>query len=222
MVRVFALARHGISEEDITTKHTNHTKKNTNKKQETRNGKLSHDLQRLLRGSRQYRSIADFDDGTLKQRRILDDVLDDIAGRSFGVESEFLCLSLALAKDLERRKSKLHYQFSERLLSERLIKVVDPICVDAVFTKQLCQISARRSGRFFVNGDFIFCHASSITDHLKLPTLDQILQSIVDSFKWLRGQNLLCVLCELCVGKAGTTQSSQSAQRTALQVAVLA
>jgi len=142
-----------------------HEQETRNKKQETRNGKLSHDLQRLLRRSRQYRSIADFDDGTLKQRRILDDVLDDIAWRRFGGEAELLRFRFTFTDYLERRQSKFHYQFSERLLSERLIKIIDPLCVDAVFTKQLAQISARRSGRFFVDGDFIFCHESKIADN---------------------------------------------------------
>ena len=160
---VFLLIPCHAAAENRTTKHT---KKNTNKKQ------LSHDLQRFLRRSRQDRAITNYDDRTLKQRRILDDVLDDLAGRSLGVESELLCLSLTFAKDLERRQSKLHYQFSERLLSERLIKIIDPLCVNAVFTKQRSQISARRSGRFFVDGDFIFCHASSITDNFKLPTIN--------------------------------------------------
>src|SRR6187549_2973280 len=77
-----------------------------------------------------------------------------------GGEPEFLCLSFAFPKYLERRQSKFHYQLSERLLSERLIKIIDPLCVDAVFTKQRCQISARRSGGFFVYSDFVFCHFS--------------------------------------------------------------
>ena len=94
-------------------------------------------------------------------------------------------MSFALSKYLERRQSKFHYQFSERLLSERLIKIIDPICVDAVFTKQLYQISARRSGRFFVDGDFIFCHVEFLYRYFKLSSIHRILQWIVGSCKWI-------------------------------------
>jgi hypothetical protein len=40
------------------------------------------------------------------------------------------------------------------------LKVIDPLRVDAVFTKQRSQISARRSGGLFVDGDLSFCHSS--------------------------------------------------------------
>jgi len=54
---------------------------------------------------------------------------------------------------------------SERFLSERFIKVIYPVRIDAVFTKQLSQISARRSGGFFVHRDLVLCHLILLGDY---------------------------------------------------------
>jgi hypothetical protein len=88
----------------------------------------------------------------------LNNVPDNVARRRLGCESELLCPRLAFAKHFKGRESHLHDEFSETSLGEWFFEVVDPFCVDAVFTKQRSQISACRSGRFFVDGDFIFCH----------------------------------------------------------------
>lgn len=130
----------------------------TNKQQRTTNHRLLHDLQRLLRRPRDDRFVTNFDDRSLQQRRIVDDRLDDISRRRIRVQPEFLRLCLALAKYFERRDAELSYQVPERFLSERFVKIIDPLCVDAVFTKQRSQIPARGSGRLFVDGDFVFCH----------------------------------------------------------------
>lgn len=103
-------------------------------------------------------TISNLDDRPLQQRGILNDVLDDIARRRFRRESQLLRLSFAFAKNLEWRDPEFRDQFSETRLSKGFVKVVDPFRVDAVFTKQRSQIPARRSGRFFVDGDLVFCH----------------------------------------------------------------
>ena len=128
------------------------------------NHELLHYLQRLLRGTRDDRLVADLDDRPLKQRRVLDDRLYDVTRCRLRRQPEFLCLSFAFAKDLKWRNSQFPYQVPERFLSERFVKVIDPLDVDAVFTKQRGQISARRSGRFFVDGDFLLCHVLSQCD----------------------------------------------------------
>ena len=135
-----------ISQQRRTTKYTKHAKRESN------------NLQSLLSRPCEDRFISDLNDRPLKKSRELDDILDDFARRRIRAEPELFGFWLAFSNYFEGRKAEFQNQLSERLLSKRFFKIIDPFRVDAVFTKQLSQVSARRSGRFFVDGDFVFCH----------------------------------------------------------------
>ena len=87
----------------------------------------------------------------MDQVRVGDHRFDDVGvGRVFGDA----CRSRT-ANQLDRPQPCLGYQFTKVLLGERLVKIIDLVPLYAIFTKQRRQIPARRSGRFFVNGDFV-------------------------------------------------------------------
>jgi len=58
---------------------------------------------------------------------------------------------LAAAKSIERFETRFLEQSHQLRLAQRFVKIIDPVKIDPVFTKQRSQISARRSGRFFVD-----------------------------------------------------------------------
>jgi hypothetical protein len=88
---------------------------------------------------------------------MLDHRRDNHVVRRFKREAERFEFHLTPSQDLERPRSRFCDQFAENLLSERLAKIVYLVVVYAVFTKQRCQIAARRSGRLFVN-DYFLAH----------------------------------------------------------------
>ena len=59
--------------------------------------------------------------------------------------------------DLKGPQARFLDQLAEILLSKGLVKIIDLVVSNAVFTKQRRQIAAGRSGRFFVNC-YLFFH----------------------------------------------------------------
>ena len=88
-------------------------------------------------------------------------MLDHQFDQAFGVgllgQAEFFGNGLISAKHVPWPQAGLCDQAAELFDRQRFVVIIYLLVVDAVFTKQLCQIAARRSGRFFVN-DYFVCH----------------------------------------------------------------
>ena len=85
---------------------------------------------------------------------MFDHRFDQFGIRRFVAQIEFFELSFLFPNYVDRPQSCFFDQARELFLSERIDIVVYLFEINAVFTKQLGQIPASRSGRFFVNCDF--------------------------------------------------------------------
>jgi hypothetical protein len=99
--------------------------------------------------------VADLDDRPLEQPGIGNDQCEHIRVIGFGGKTALLERGLALSHGLDRPQIGLFEQFAKVLLGERFDEIIYLVVVDAVFTKQRSQITAGRSGRFFVDSDLI-------------------------------------------------------------------
>lgn len=106
-------------------------------------------IESLLYGPRDYRAVSRLDDRTLDQIGIRDHRCDDIAVRRF-LRKPGRCRP---ANEFYRPQARLRNESREALSVECTLEIVDPIAIYAVFTKQRCQVSARRSRGFFVDND---------------------------------------------------------------------
>src|SRR2546425_9348572 len=70
-----------------------------------------------------------------------------------GSNAQALEIWLGTPQHIIRPQARLLEQRSQFLLGERLDKIIDLVVADAVFEKQLRELSARRAGRFFVDCD---------------------------------------------------------------------
>ena len=114
-----------------------------------------HYPERLFDRSRQHCLVADLDDRTLKQARKFHHRRDDLGFRRLFRQTQILERRIAFSQNLERRKSGLFQKRPQLIFAQRIDKVIDSFKIDVVFTKQRGQITARRSGRFFVNSDVV-------------------------------------------------------------------
>ena len=113
-------------------------------------------LQRPFYRPRDHRFVADYDDRAVEQARICNNCDDNLAFGRFHGEAEFLELLFLRPKQPECRNIQLCQQLFDVSLRQRVGKIINLLKINAVFTKQRRQISARRSGRFFVNSDFLY------------------------------------------------------------------
>lgn len=103
-----------------------------------------------------HRFVTNLDDGAVEQAWIFDDGGDNVViGGGFG-QRQVLELRLFGPQKAERRNTELLKKVIKFLRGQRLDKIIDLVVIDAVFTKQRGQIAAGRSGRFFVNGNFVW------------------------------------------------------------------
>ena len=87
-------------------------------------------------------------------------MLDHQFDQAFGVgvlgKAEFFGDRLVPAKHVPRPQAGLRDQSAQFFDRKRFVVIIYLLVIDAVFTKQLCQIAARRSGRFFVDCYFVW------------------------------------------------------------------
>ena len=100
-------------------------------------------------------SFADLDDRPLQQCGVLDHQFDQAFGVGFLSQAELFGNGLVSAKHVPWPQAGLRDQAAQFFDRQRFVVIIYLLVVDAVFTKQLCQIAARRSGRFFVNDNFV-------------------------------------------------------------------
>ena len=88
-------------------------------------------------------------------------MLDHQFDKAFGVgvigQAELFRDGVVSAKYVPRPQAGLRDKSAELFDCQRFVVIIYLLIIDAVFTKQLCQIAARRSGWFFVN-DYFVCH----------------------------------------------------------------
>jgi len=114
-------------------------------------------FQCLLDRSSKNCLIADLDYRPLDQIGISHHIFDHLSVRRFRRD---FCID-SLSQQIKWPTACFLYERAEILLRKWLVKVVDLVVINAVFTKQRRQIAACRSGRLFVNGDlFSICHIS--------------------------------------------------------------
>ena len=112
----------------------------------------SDQFQGLFDGPRDYGLVANLDYRAVQQARIGNYSGDYLVlRRAFG-ESELLKLLLLRSEQPEGGNAEFFQQRLYPLFVQRFVKVIDPVVIDAVFTKQHSQIAARGSGGFFVDG----------------------------------------------------------------------
>lgn len=115
-------------------------------------------FQGLLYRPRENSLVADLDDRALDGVRVRDHQFNNVRIRGSGGDPRVFHRSLALSKHIKRPEPGFGDQVAKIRLGKRLVKIIYPVEINAVFTKQLSQIPASRSGRFFVN-DYLHIRA---------------------------------------------------------------
>jgi hypothetical protein len=116
---------------------------------------ISNQFQRSLDRTRKHGAISDFDNRTLQQIRVFDYQFYNLVGQSVFRDIQFLENRFFPPQNFKRRKPCLPQQRAKFFRRQRLAKIIHSFKLDVVFTKQLRQIAARRSSRFFIDDDFL-------------------------------------------------------------------
>ena len=119
-------------------------------------------FQGFFYGPCEHGFVADLDDRPLDDRRICAHRLYHLGVRRFGGNASVFNACLALSQDVEWPQARLLDQFPQLFFRKSLVEIIDFVIINAVFPKQRSQIAARRSGRFFVDGD-LFIHVHQIS-----------------------------------------------------------
>jgi hypothetical protein len=114
-------------------------------------------LDGLVYRPRKHRFIADLDDRPLQNGRVRYDQPDYLIRRRVRRNVQLLECGITSPEQSIRLDPDLLNQIAELIRGQRIVKIIYLLIIDAVFTKQLGQISARRSGRFFINY-YLFAH----------------------------------------------------------------
>jgi hypothetical protein len=126
-------------------------------------------FQSLFSGASQYRTVTYLYDRPLENGGMVQYMTKHLFIGCISRDADLLYGRFSFAKDVEGPKPGLSQQVLKLCFADRVTKVIDLVKLYAVFTKQRCQIAARRSGRFLVNCDLhklsSFYQSSRPLDH---------------------------------------------------------